>query len=56
MSSQSEDAHRKALDDAEEAVAKLTPASGPVRRGAGRMWNPQANPVRVHAPKDPKRK
>lgn len=54
MSHRKQGKHRAALDKAEELAANVKPAPGPrsPRRGGGRMWNPETDPVRVHAPED----
>lgn len=50
--------HKAAADQAEELVSKLKPAPGPEspRRGQGKTWNPETDPVRVHAPENPDEK
>lgn len=54
MSHRKRAAHRATLDKAEALARSVKPATAP-RRGAGQMWNPKENPVRVHAPEpDPK--
>jgi hypothetical protein len=46
--------HKAAADQAEELVSRLKPAPGPQspRRGQGKTWNPETDPVQVHAPED----